>query len=315
MKNQELKIIISALDNTREAVNSVKSGFDKIANGVTGLAIKLGSIGYLARTAFNSISSAISPAYQAVEKFTLSVTKMAAILSSFQAGEDLAENFQRSKQYAEALLLKLEEVDAKTVASAQDLSLITEEMIKQGIGLIGQSREAELKALYEKPKEMSEREWSQRRFLSDKVTQQEALKHDYRSKFTIERFLRLYEKDGIPGLGSGAAAWRSFGPNGGARARALLLDIASTSLHGETGAAFGKEEKITQDDILQGTFTEKQTFRQLRDYYNKVNNSLAAAFAAVDPAVLKKWEDQQRILFNRGEGGVIGSSSMLTPLE
>ena len=135
MASQDLKIIISALDNTKQAFQSVQDSFSGLAGTITQTAAKFAVINYAATQAFGKIEGAIKTVMQPIEDFNLSVTKMAAMITSMQNTGDLSTNYLKAKQYAEALYTTLEDIDRETLASAQDLSLMTEEMGKQGIFL------------------------------------------------------------------------------------------------------------------------------------------------------------------------------------
>lgn len=136
--NNNVQIIISALDHTGQALGSVESGLKRLTGTVTSLAIQFQAVTGAARSFWDGIKAAIQPAYMAVEDFNLTVTKTAALLTSFQgnaAAKDLAGTYAQARDYASALALKLEEIDAKTVAGAADLRAMTEEMVKQGLVL------------------------------------------------------------------------------------------------------------------------------------------------------------------------------------
>lgn len=135
MSSQELKVIITAIDNTKQALQSAQQSFSSLTSSITATAVKFSLIYYAAERAFGQVSSSIKSAMQPVEDFSLSVTKMAAMITSMQTTGDLATNYAQAKEYAAALVTKLEEIDQKTLAGAQDLSLMTEEMAKQGLFL------------------------------------------------------------------------------------------------------------------------------------------------------------------------------------
>jgi len=73
---------------------------------------------------------------QAVESYTMAVGKTAALITSLQGrvdGMDLATQYAGAKEYATALVAKLEEIDAQTIAGGKDLAVISQEMLKQGV--------------------------------------------------------------------------------------------------------------------------------------------------------------------------------------
>lgn len=156
----DLKFLIGAEDQTGAATASASrnisglnksaadsgSVFDRVFSGgggaVSGFVGKLSvvsaqflAVKYAAETVFNGIVAAVTPGIEAIEKFTGRVVTMAAQITSFKGGDNIAQTYQEAKVYATALQETLEEIDAKTVASADDLGLITQEMIKQRVVL------------------------------------------------------------------------------------------------------------------------------------------------------------------------------------
>lgn len=71
----------------------------------------------------------------AVDEFQQSVIQTSAIITSLQGGNDVAENYRKAKDYAGGLNEVLMQVDARTTLNLQNLQVITEEMIKQGVVL------------------------------------------------------------------------------------------------------------------------------------------------------------------------------------
>lgn len=133
MEERQVKIILNGIDNTQKAITGALGGLQRLTSGITGLAVKFTAISYAAKQAYGMIESAIRPAYDAVEDFNGNVFKMAAMITNMAVPSgDLAADYQKAKDYAEALSLKLEDIDAKTVASAAELRTMTEEMMKQG---------------------------------------------------------------------------------------------------------------------------------------------------------------------------------------
>lgn len=83
-------------------------------------------------------TAALSKGIAEVERYNMAVGKTAALITSMQgaqAGVELGEQYRIAKEYASALVKELEVIDAKTIAGAKDLSVITQEMLKQGLVL------------------------------------------------------------------------------------------------------------------------------------------------------------------------------------
>ncbi len=84
----------------------------------------------------NTFARPFKDAYMATEDYNLSITRMAALITNFKAlkpGEDLAESYRQSRDYAEGLLHTLEIMAPKVFGSAKDLGMMTEEFAKQGV--------------------------------------------------------------------------------------------------------------------------------------------------------------------------------------
>ncbi|MCL4492337.1 MAG: hypothetical protein M1510_10655 [Nitrospirae bacterium] len=131
--NMKMQLIFDMLNRTDAGFQALFRSFDSLSGKISIISAKFTAIDYVVRRVFNGMKQAVESVYDPVEKFNMSVTKMAAMITSFQSKGDLSSNYAKSKEYAEALVQKMEEVDAKTIASAQDLGLITEEMVKQRV--------------------------------------------------------------------------------------------------------------------------------------------------------------------------------------
>jgi len=145
MYGQRVEVIVSATNQTAEALGGALAGLTFFGAKLTGLAGQFLILEYAARRAFEMIAASITPAYDAVENFNLSVTKMAALITSYMPGEDLQANYKEARDYAEQLALVMERVDAKTIATGADLNKMNEEMLKAGV-LLNVNSEAEIAA-------------------------------------------------------------------------------------------------------------------------------------------------------------------------
>lgn len=132
MENR-VKIILSAQDETQKAIQSVTSSLDNLSGKLAILAGKFLIIKSAAESAIGSMVKIIQPAYKAVEDYNLAVTKAAALITSMMPRGDLAENYRIAKEYAAGLVTEMEKLDARTLASLDDLMMINEELVKQGI--------------------------------------------------------------------------------------------------------------------------------------------------------------------------------------
>ncbi|MDH4100608.1 MAG: hypothetical protein OEV28_08530 [Nitrospirota bacterium] len=154
MSNKNIvEILIKALgvDSVQSEFRKIKGPIEEVKESMNGLrrqaailSAEFVAIDFAVRRAFSMVTNTIKPAYDAVEQFNLSVTRTAAMITSFQTKGDLSENYAKAKEYAEGLVDALRRIDAKTIASAQHLNMITEEMTKQGV-LLDYNNEAQVK--------------------------------------------------------------------------------------------------------------------------------------------------------------------------
>jgi len=167
-----VKLVITAKNTTKRALDEVKSGVAGLQRGFEESSIAANNLGVRAgqafekvgrhadhathkiglfqsrignsimqlmmlqmvgQMAFQGVAAVLHSTYGEVERYTMSVTQMAALIASFQTRGDPAKNYRKARDYAQGLVTTLEEIDAQTVASAGDLQLITEEMAKQRI--------------------------------------------------------------------------------------------------------------------------------------------------------------------------------------
>jgi prophage DNA circulation protein len=118
----------SATNNVQALDNSV----DRLTSRVTSLA---GAMGVLYVS--NKLWEGFTLGVKAVDDFQQAVIKSAAMITSLQGGENVADNYRKAKEYAEGLQDTLMKVDANTSLNLTSLQSITEEMIKQGVVLDG----------------------------------------------------------------------------------------------------------------------------------------------------------------------------------
>lgn len=136
MTPYNLQLVVQAVNQFSQTFGELNNELKSVRGRVALVAAEFTAIKMAATTAFNAVASVISPAINAIDQFQTSVVKTAAMITSFQGAKgDVGKNYRIAKEYAEQLLLKLQEIDANTIAGADDLSIMTEEMLKQGIVL------------------------------------------------------------------------------------------------------------------------------------------------------------------------------------
>jgi len=138
LAENQVKLIISAVDNTKSAFDNINKQLNSLSSQVAIAAGKFLVIKKAIEEVGEAIISAFKPAYDAVEQYNQSVIKIAAMMTSLagaQGVSDISRFYKEATEYAQWLVNELEKIDAKTIASAQDLMVMTEEMAKQGIFL------------------------------------------------------------------------------------------------------------------------------------------------------------------------------------
>lgn len=134
--SNKIQVIIEALNRTDGGVKAAMASLKQMTNAATALSAEFLAIKFAVQQAFDMIAKPIQAAMTAVEDYQSAVVKTAATITSFQGSKgDIGENYRKATEYAEALQEKLEEIDSRTIASAQDLGLITDEMLKQRVVL------------------------------------------------------------------------------------------------------------------------------------------------------------------------------------
>ena len=146
MAENQVKLIISAIDNTKAAFDNINRQLDSMSSQVALAAGKFLAIKAAIEEVGHALISVFKPAYDAVEQYNQSVIKIAAMMTSLagaQGQSDIPGYYKQATEYAQWLVTELEKIDAKTIASAQDLMMMTEEMAKQGIFLKDNKEELE----------------------------------------------------------------------------------------------------------------------------------------------------------------------------
>ncbi len=136
MNDNQVQIRISAINQAAAGINEAIDSLNGLGNQVALMATKFNMIASAAQTAFQGVARVITPALDAVRDFQEGIVKTAALITSFEGNKgNVAENYRQAKLYAEGLQQALQVVNTKTLASAGDLDLMTQEMMKQRIVL------------------------------------------------------------------------------------------------------------------------------------------------------------------------------------
>ncbi len=134
-KQEELKLIISAVDQATTAIKGVGDSVNWLGGTVTKASMQFNAIGQAAQAAFQGINAAFKQVVDAVEGFNLAVIQSAALVTGMMVNDDrsLADRYKEAKEYATALQKVLEQIDKDTLLTARDLGTMTMEMQKQNV--------------------------------------------------------------------------------------------------------------------------------------------------------------------------------------
>ena len=135
MRQEELKLVISAVDQATSAIQGVGQSIGWLGGAVTKAAIQFNAISQAAQMAGQAMKAVFSEVSDAVEGFNMAVIQSAAMITGMmkEDGRPLAERYKEAKTYAHQLQLVLEQIDKETLLNARDLSNMTMEMQKQGV--------------------------------------------------------------------------------------------------------------------------------------------------------------------------------------
>jgi len=125
-----VSINITGKDTSSPAFRSATDSVDRLHSSIKTLVGGLASL-YIGDKLFAGFKAGI----EAVDSFQQSVIKTAAIITSLQGGENIADNYKKATEYATGLQTVLQQVDARTTLNLTGLQQITEEMVKQGVVL------------------------------------------------------------------------------------------------------------------------------------------------------------------------------------
>ena len=151
--NREIKKLETARSDTKQTKNVKKQtkALQKQVGVIKRMKQSLFSLRsyWLAVTAAIAVASAaffvFKKGFTAVESFKLSVASLAATITTFAdgTGKSLAGIYKEAYTYSEALVYKMEEWNAKTVATGANLSAMVETMAQAGVNLDLNNKEQE----------------------------------------------------------------------------------------------------------------------------------------------------------------------------
>ena len=103
--------------------------------GLTRTVLRLYAAYYVLSQGIQAVTGLVMQGVGAIDKYNLSIAKMAAMMTGMMEpnGMGLADQYRQAYGYAGQLNVMIEQVDKNTLLTANDLRMITEEMMKQGV--------------------------------------------------------------------------------------------------------------------------------------------------------------------------------------
>ncbi len=120
-------------DQSSSASGKVSSAFSGIGTKIKNLAMEFYFVKAAVESVFSGIKSTVDEITSVVDNFATTVIQNAALITSFQGGDNVADNYRAAKEYASALQEKLLEINSSVFMNQQELSTVSTEMIKQGV--------------------------------------------------------------------------------------------------------------------------------------------------------------------------------------
>lgn len=151
--DNKLQIIIEAVNKTKGELDQIKDQVNDLGKGIkeagshtdsfTGgigkmaAAFGIANIGMaVLQKGVSEFVSIIKKGLSAVEDFQLSIIENASVITTFAKnteGANIADVYKNAKEYATNLVNKIEEWDAKTIATGKDLGIINQTLIQGGV--------------------------------------------------------------------------------------------------------------------------------------------------------------------------------------
>ncbi|NVO00038.1 MAG: hypothetical protein HXX17_11985 [Geobacteraceae bacterium] len=120
---------VGHMRSVTSSMSEVEQGIQSVTNRIFNLTMAAGLIA----TPFIAATVAIKKGVEVVDDFALSNIQIAAQITQMQGPKGVADNYKKASEYAAVLSLKLEEMDANSLANNKGLMAMTQTMVMQGV--------------------------------------------------------------------------------------------------------------------------------------------------------------------------------------
>jgi len=135
--DNELKLYVKAVDQAGHTIDNVGRHVDtlgskiKTALSFAGIATGIGAV----VMGLRKVEGILESGFDAMEDLRMSTASMASLITTFaeDAEEDLVGTYRRAYDYSERLVRKMEDIDARTIATGKDLNIIVQTLIQGGV--------------------------------------------------------------------------------------------------------------------------------------------------------------------------------------
>jgi lambda family phage tail tape measure protein len=125
LADNEVKLIINAIDNTTTAFNNLNNNLKNMSTQVAEGITKFAELAVTVYETLEKTKEFITEGYKAVDEFNMSVLRTATVLTQLKAsqdkGLDTKEYYEKAKEYAEGQQEIAEQVASRSIASLKDI--------------------------------------------------------------------------------------------------------------------------------------------------------------------------------------------------
>jgi lambda family phage tail tape measure protein len=125
LADNEVKLIINAIDNTTTAFNNLNNNLKNMTAQVAESITKFAELAVTAYESFEKIKEFVTEGYKAVDEFNMSILRTATVLTQMKASQNknlnTKEYYEEAKEYAEGQQEIAEQVASKSIASLKNI--------------------------------------------------------------------------------------------------------------------------------------------------------------------------------------------------
>jgi lambda family phage tail tape measure protein len=125
LADNEVKLIINAIDNTTQAFNNLHSNLKSLSSEVAEGITKFSELAITVYETLEKTKEFITEGYKSVDEFNMSVLRTATVLTQLKASQDKSLNtkeyYEKAKEYAEGQQEIAEQVASRSIASLKDI--------------------------------------------------------------------------------------------------------------------------------------------------------------------------------------------------